>query len=311
MISPIRPLACPLQGPHLACRAKREGVLESLTSDGRGSSASHARDMTRTIPTLPGLLVGPDWLREALGHPRLAVVDMREAQAYAEGHVPGAVHLDLEDLGAHDQGSDNVLLSAPEFERLMSVIGVSNDHAVVAYDDQWGLAAARLLWALHFYGHGSVAVLDGGWDRWSSEGAPVYASAGVVKEGGFRAGLDPVVAADLAWVRARASAGDAVLLDTRSPAEFAKGHIPGARSWDWFNGVPPDSWNCTREPAELRAEWRTLGFDAADEVAVYCRSGMRAAHTYLALKHAGFPRVRLYDGSWQEWEMHEGGPGGE
>jgi thiosulfate/3-mercaptopyruvate sulfurtransferase len=193
----------------------------------------------------------------------------------------------------------------------MGELGVSNDHAVVAYDDQWGLAAARLLWALQAYGHRSVAVLDGGWDRWSAEGSPLASSSIVVTEGRFRAEPDPAVSADLAWIREQLVTGDAVLLDTRSPAEFAKGHVPGALSWDWFNAVPADSWNSTRDPADLRAEWSALGLEPTDEIAVYCRSGMRAAHTYLALRHAGFPRVRLYDGSWQEWEMHGGRQRGE
>jgi thiosulfate/3-mercaptopyruvate sulfurtransferase len=253
---------------------------------------------------LPGPLVAPDWLRAALGRPRLAVVDMRGAEAYAEGHVPGAARLDLADLGSKVEGQDNVLLPAPAFERLMARLGISNQHEVVAYDDQWGLAAARLLWALHAYGHRAVAVLNGGWDRWTAEGGPTDTATPAVLEAGFRAAPDPDVAADLAWIRAHVELGDVVLLDTRTPAEYQHGHLPGALAWDWFNAVPADSWDSTRDSAELRAEWRELGLEPTDEVAVYCRSGMRAAHTYLALKHAGFPRVRLYDGSWQEWSMH-------
>jgi thiosulfate/3-mercaptopyruvate sulfurtransferase len=110
------------------------------------------------------------------------------------------------------------------------------------------------------------------------------------------------VHADLAWVAARVGDGDAVLVDTRSPAEYERGHIPGAVGWDWFNAVPPGSWDATRDPAELRVEWAALGVEPSREVVVYCRSGMRASHTYVALRHAGFERVRLYDGSWQEWE---------
>ncbi|MDH3422631.1 MAG: rhodanese-like domain-containing protein, partial [Gemmatimonadota bacterium] len=74
-------------------------------------------------------------------------------------------------------------------------------------------------------------------------------------------------------------------------------------SWDWFNAVPPGSWDCARDPEELRDEWEALGIGPTQEIVVYCRSGMRAAHTYVVLKHAGYPRVRLYDGSWQEWSV--------
>jgi thiosulfate/3-mercaptopyruvate sulfurtransferase len=102
-------------------------------------------------------------------------------------------------------------------------------------------------------------------------------------------------------VAQRLGAEGVVLVDTRTKAEFDAGHIPGAIWWDWLNAVPPGSWNVSRDPAELRTEWRTLGLSESDDVTVYCRSGMRAAHTYLVLRHAGFSRVRLYDGSWQEW----------
>jgi len=92
-------------------------------------------------------------------------------------------------------------------------------------------------------------------------------------------------------------------LDTRTQAEFDEGHLPGATCWDWFNAVPDGSWNCSRDPDELRSELAELGVHPSDEIVAYCRSGMRAAHTYVVLRHAGFPRVRLYDGSWQEWSM--------
>ena len=97
--------------------------------------------------------------------------------------------------------------------------------------------------------------------------------------------------------------GDVSFLDTRSQAEFDQGHLPGARCWDWFNAVPAGSWECSRDPEALRSELATLGVRPSEEVVVYCRSGMRAAHTYIVLRQAGFGRVRLYDGSWQEWSM--------
>jgi thiosulfate/3-mercaptopyruvate sulfurtransferase len=153
-------------------------------------------------------------------------------------------------------------------------------------------------------------VLDGGWDRWQVEGGPVSEGEQHIAPGDFEAAIRPDVHADLDWIAGRIGSGRAVLLDTRTAAEFEKGHLPGAICWDWFNAVPAGSWNVSRDPEELRAEWQGRGFDASDEVAVYCRSGMRAAHTYLVLRNAGFSRVRLYDGSWQEWSMKMQGADG-
>lgn len=250
-----------------------------------------------------GLLVDPSWLEERLGRPGLRMVDLRDADAYARGHIPGAAHLELAALGTGAGGMDNVLLPADKFSRRMAARGISTGDVVVAYDDQWGLAAARLVWALHRYGHPRAAVLDGGWDGWLADDRPVAAGAEPVTPGRFAAVPSDDVYADRDGVARRIGAGGTVLLDTRSASEFAQGHIPGALSWDWFNAVPTDSWSASRDPEELRREWRSLGLDVSDEVIVYCRSGMRAAHTYVALRNAGFERVRLYDGSWQEWSM--------
>jgi thiosulfate/3-mercaptopyruvate sulfurtransferase len=258
----------------------------------------------------PGLLVDPSWLRERLGSPGLCVVDLRDAEAYASGHIPGAAHLELADLGSKIGGMDNVLLPPDAFAALMEARGVSSGDAVIAYDDQWGLAASRLVWALHYHGHESVAVLDGGWDRWRAEGGPVAEGPESIAPGSFEPSTRPEVYADRDWIDQQIAAGRAVLLDTRTGAEFDKGHLPGAISWDWFNAVPADSWDVSRDPEELRSEWKELGLSASDEVIVYCRSGMRAAHTYVALRNAGFPRVRLYDGSWQEWSMKVDGVDG-
>ena len=261
-------------------------------------------------PEPPGLLVDPSWLKMRLGSPGLRLVDLRDSDAYADRHVPGAAHLELADLGSSVAGLENVLLPPDEFSRLMARCGVSNGDTVIAYDDQWGLAAARLVWALHYYGHDRVAVLDGGWDRWQDEGGPGAAGEEHITPGRFEAVPRADVHADRDWIARRIGSGNAVLLDTRTPAEFEGGHLPGAVCWDWFSAVPAGSWNVSRDPEELRAEWEALGVYASDEVIVYCRSGMRAAHTYLVLRNAGVSRVRLYDGSWQEWSMKMEGVGG-
>jgi thiosulfate/3-mercaptopyruvate sulfurtransferase len=258
----------------------------------------------------PGLLVEPSWLRERLGSPGLRLIDLRDADAYASGHIPGAAHLELAELGSRVGALENVLLPPARFRDLMAARGISSGDAVVAYDDQWGLAAARLVWALHRYGHDRVVVLDGGWDRWLAEAGPTTEGTEPTPQGFFEAAPRPDVYADREWITGRLDSTDVALLDTRTRGEFDHGHLPGAVWWDWFNAVPEDSWNVSRDPAELRAEWSGLGLDPADEVVVYCRTGMRAAHTYLVLRNAGFSRVRLYDGSWQEWSMKTEGTGG-
>lgn len=259
------------------------------------------------VGDLPGLLVEPSWLRDRIGSEDLRIVDLREADAYANGHIPTATNLQVAELGKRANGLDNVLLAPDEFNRVVARQGISNGDTVVAYDDQWGLAAARLVWALRYYGHVDAAVLDGGWDRWEDEGGPTEDGVAQIAPGSFRAALGPDARADLYadidWIDEHIREGSAVLVDTRTGAEFDRGHLPGAISWDWLNAVPVGEWSVSRDPEELRAEWKALGLDSADEIAVYCRSGMRAAHTWLVMRAAGLDRVRLYDGSWQEWSL--------
>ena len=262
---------------------------------------------------MPALLVEPEWLEDHLPSPRVRIVDLRDREAYAGGHIPGAVQLDLADLGETRDRCDNTLLDPAAFERIMDGLGISNGDTVVAYDDHWGLPSARLIWSLHYYGERSVGVLNGGWDRWQEEGRPMNgrpvsaepAPAGTAR---FEAHPNPDVSADYEWIAGGVGRGDLLFLDTRSPSEFEQGHLPQAISWDWFSAVPADSWDCSRDPGDLRSELGALGVHPSDEIVAYCRSGMRAAHTYVVLRQAGFERVRLYDGSWQEWSMR-GTPG--
>src|SRR5690606_13221428 len=112
---------------------------------------------------------------------------------------------------------------------------------------------------------------------------------------------DPAHMAELAWLQERLGDPDLVIIDTRTSGEYNAGHLPGAILWDWMNGVPVGSWDALRPTDELAAELTALGITPDKEIVTYCRSGARAAHTYLLLRHLGYPRVRNYDGSWLEW----------
>lgn len=251
--------------------------------------------------SLPGLLVTPQWLAPRLQHPALCLLDVREVDSYSEGHLPGAVQVELRSLDREIDGVPGMLLPRDPFARTMSQLGVTGEFAVVIYDDNWGLPASRVLWALTRYGHNSVGVLNGGIDRWQEEGYAITTESPSPAPALFHPCVRDEHLATRTWLQKRLSDGDVVLLDTRTPGEFAAGHLPGAICWDWINGVPVGSWDALRPDDELRAELARLGVTTEKEIVTYCRSGARAAHTYLLLRHLGFPRVRLYDGSWLEW----------
>jgi thiosulfate/3-mercaptopyruvate sulfurtransferase len=162
------------------------------------------------------------------------------------------------------------------------------------------------------YGHPNAAVLNGGWDRWLAEGRPRTAEPFIPDPGHFVAKADESHLAEGAWLRSANKESAVTLVDTRTPAEYSQGHLPDAICWDWLNGVPRDSWDIRRPADELLDELTGLGITPDKEIVTYCQSGARAAHTYLLLRDLGYPRVRLYDGSWLEWsrynyEQAEGG----
>ena len=261
---------------------------------------------------LPGLLVDPAWLQKQANDPQVRIVDLRDAHAYEDEHIPGAIHAELAELGRTREGCENVLLPPHEFDALMHRLTLSDDDAVVCYDAHWGLASARFVWAFHHYGHRSVAVLNGGWDRWQEERLPTVRRTERARPQGapaFESRLTADVSADYDWLHKHGIHDDVVMLDTRAQTEFDQGHLPGAINWDWFRAVPVGSWECSRDSDELRSDWAKLGVTPDREIVTYCRSGMRAAHTYMVLRHAGFPRVRLYDGSWQDWNSRSGNDG--
>jgi thiosulfate/3-mercaptopyruvate sulfurtransferase len=183
----------------------------------------------------------------------------------------------------------------------MGELGINEDMAVVLYDSNWGMPAARVLWALAYYGHSNAAVLNGGWDRWQEEGRPTSRAIQPPAPTRFIPHPNPTYLAELAWLQAHLDDPNVALIDTRTPNEYAAGHLPNAISWDWMNGVPVEGWDTVRPAGELAAELAALGITPDKEIVTYCRSGARAAHTHLLLRNLGYPRVRNYDGSWLEW----------
>jgi thiosulfate/3-mercaptopyruvate sulfurtransferase len=264
-------------------------------------------------------LVTTEWLARHLDDPRVRIVDVRwyldparrGRDAYAAGHIPGAVFLDVdEDLSAPGGGRGRPAGRHPwpspeQVSRVIGGAGIGPGTQVVAYDDQAAAVAARLWYVLRAHGHDDVAVLDGGLAKWTAEGRPLATDTRSPSPVHFEARLRPGFVLTKADVVARNKARP--LLDARvaeryrgenEPIDPRAGHIPGARS-------APFSANLAGQPAvfrpspELRERYAELGAEAAPPI-VYCGSGVTACHDLLALHLAGLSGA-LYAGSWSEW----------
>jgi thiosulfate/3-mercaptopyruvate sulfurtransferase len=266
------------------------------------------------------VLVGTDWLAAHLGADDLRVVDVRwyldplrsGREAFAAGHIPGAVFLDVdEDLSAPGggrglPGGRHPWPPAEQVARVMGSAGIGTTTRVVAYDDAGGGSAARLWYLLRAHGHEDVAVLDGGIVKWTAEGRPTEARVRRVDPVSFSGRLRPgfVIGKEEMVVTHRAR----LVLDARAvdryrgevePIDLRAGHVPGARSAPWEANLVGGAVAVLQPPDALRRRYVALGADREAPV-VYCGSGVTSCHDLLALHLAGLRGV-LYGGSWSEW----------
>lgn len=258
---------------------------------------------------MPELLIEPVELLARLRETDVRVVDLCTAEQYARGHVPGAVHLDYSRLVLSRPPVTGLLPSMDYLEGLFSSLGLSSDAYVVAYDDEGGGRAARLLWSLAACGHARYALLNGGLHAWANEGYPLDPAPIMPTPSHYQVSYDPTVVADREYVSARLRAANSLLLDCRSPKEYRgeekraarAGHIPGAVNVEWTEAMDRARNLRLKPREELLLRLETAGVTPDKEIIPYCHSHHRSAHTWLVLKHLGFERVRGYPGSWSEW----------
>lgn len=267
-----------------------------------------------SLPAAAGeLLVQPAWLAQQLGKPGIIVVDMTTEPQYQRFHIPGARPLPYHLLNRRTRSGVSLSIGSENVVKLLGQLGITRASHVIIYDDMGGLNAGRLLWELDRIGHTKVSVLDGGLVSWVLEGRKVTnkpARFKAVNYGKARGGDAHLATLD--DIRRLLKDGDEVLLDVRSQEEFIgnprfprSGHIPGAKWWEWSNSVDFNNAFRRQPVAELRARLAALGLkDASTPVTLYCRSGHRAAQSYLVLRSLGFQNLRVYDGSMLEYERH-------
>lgn len=273
----------------------------------------------------PDLLITPVELADRLGVPSGSatghllkkdnqipvVIDLRPTESFADGHIPGAVHLDLFGLSLIDTNAAPLRAFLWMIGHLLTSRGVDASRTVVVYDDQSGIRAARAFWFLEFFGHPDARMLDGGVGAWERAGYFTTTETMVPEKGGWKVGWDDTRLATWRDVKERLGLPEVAILDTRSDGEYygdtvrarRGGAVPGAVHIEWVNNL--DSNGAFKEAAELRSMYEEAGIVPEKEVVSYCQGGYRAAHSYVALRLIGYPRVRNYIGSWQEWGNRE------
>jgi thiosulfate/3-mercaptopyruvate sulfurtransferase len=250
-------------------------------------------------------IVDARWLREHRDDADVILIDTRPAKDFHAGHLKGARHFDPFPFHHTDTSERGIAEFGAQLQWIFSALGIDCRETVVFYENESGMRAARGQWALEYAGHPKSRMLDGGLKAMAEEKLATQIEKFAPTD--FETNPQAEILATYPLLLEKLGRPEVQIFDVRSDAEYfservrAKhgGAIPGAFHQDWTEALSADG--TVKSPTELRAQFEALGLDPANEIIPYCQGGYRAAHAYLALKLAGYPKVRNYLGSWAEW----------
>jgi thiosulfate/3-mercaptopyruvate sulfurtransferase len=273
-------------------------------------SCAWAPPAPRTLPALVSTEQLAEWQRGG----RISLIDVRsDVFTYLKGHLPGAAYVNTETLRATDRGVPAQLLPAKAYADLFSRLGLTFDRPVVIYSagETGNIDATFLAWLLAGFGHPRVYVLNGGYFKWELEHRPVVQLYPRIDAVAFPPGPFLPERASLGDVRRAIATQEAVLVDARPPAQYAgeagaqmrRGHIPGAINHYWQDDLTQVGFGHVWKGAdELRKSYAAQGITPDRNIIAYCNSTTEASHVHFTLRYLlGYPRVRIYVGSWTEW----------
>ena len=244
----------------------------------------------------------------------VSLIDVRsDLFTYLEGHLPESVYLNTETLRASSAGVPAQMLSAEAYAELFGRLGLSFDVPVVVYSagETGNINATFLAWLLAGFGHPKVYVLDGGYFKWELEHRPITQRYPRITKNSFPAAHFRPESASLADVLTAMRHGNELLVDARPVEQYAgragaqirRGHIPGAISHYWADDLTQVGFgHVWKRAAALREAYEAQGITPDRSIIAYCNSTTEASHVHFTLRYLlGYPRVRIYVGSWTEW----------
>ena len=281
-------------------------------------------------------LVETSWLAEHLHDADIRVVDLRgyveivtldaahglqEAHylgaraEYEQEHIPGAVYADWTCDIADPEGDVEAQIASPEqFSAVMGRLGIGNEHLVVAYDAHPASQfATRFWWALNYYGHTRVVVLNGGFPKWKREQRPIENTLPTYPSATFTPITQPRLRATAEDVLAFLPQHNVKIVDARDSGQYTgkivraegrRGHIPGAINLPREELVDPET-GTFRSNAELQYVFDSVNVSSNQHVVAYCNGGVAATSVLFSLAMLGYPHLTNYDGSWNEWGVRQ------
>jgi len=274
-------------------------------------------------------LVETSWLANHLNDPHIRIVDMRgyvrtvehdgvqdalyvgALDEYEREHIPGAFYIDWSsDIIDPDDSIEAQIAQPDRFAQLMEQLGIGDQHLIVAYDAHPASQfATRLWWALNYYGHDQVVVLNGGLPKWQRENRPIVDTIPIFPPATFTPKVQPQLRATAQDILAMLGQRDVTLIDAREPGQYngtlvrghgRPGHIPGALNIPREELIDPAT-GTFRGNDELNQVFSSAGVTPQEHVVAYCNGGVAATTILFSLAMLGYPKLTNYDGSWNEW----------
>lgn len=276
--------------------------------------------------TIASVLISPEQLSTLMAAAEVVVIDTRDADTYAAGHLPGAVNMREIFTFLATSTAEGLTALKSTFAEHFGAVGLSGDETAVFYEDALNSGygqSCRGYYLLTWLGYPKIKVLNGGFSAWKAQGLGVSFDKPTPVAKTFPTDL---VGADVMLTKDDVAAAlntDIKLLDVRDIDEWTgessspygkdfaprKGRLPGAKWIEWYRFMKPSAQGPVfKSPLEVQAEAATAGIGKDDTVYLYCFKGARASNSFLALKQAGFTDVRMYFGSWNEWSRDDALP---
>ena len=248
------------------------------------------------------MLISSNELHKIVNDNNVLVVDSRSYKEYSQGHIPGAVNLDLFAFHWVDTSDKGITSFNEQMRKILSYSGIDENKKIIFYDNVSGMLAARGVWLCLYFSHPNVFMLNGGLKKWIAEKLDIETKSNIFNPTNFTTPIDASILVGFQYVEQ--NIGRATIVDARSPEEFGGriaraariGHIPSAINLDWAENV--DESGQLKSDEELSKVYQ---FNKESEVITYCQGAYRAANSFLILKKLGFKNVKVYLGSWGEW----------
>ena len=276
----------------------------------------------------PEALVSTNWLAEHLKDPGLRILDctwhhvstnLDGRTQYRGRHLPGSVHFDIDHVADKSNPLPHMLPTQADFAKKVGLLGIASGDQIIVYDRHCGgSAAARAWWMFRVFGHDNVAMLDGGYGKWTKEKLPTDMTPVRPEPQSFTATFSPTLVRTLSEMRDNLASGAEQVIDARGPGKFdgtqedlyptkKLGHIPNAINIPWGDLIEPESGAFI--PAEaIEARFKAAGIDLSHPIVTTCGSGISSCVVALGLYLLGHKTAAVYDGSWAEWGIAEDTP---